>query len=102
MTAQRLIGNALIVLSAIEALAFVAMYSVVARWWRSEVGRNIMALMGVIAAVLVLSTIRIIFGDNSWFAWLRLGVFAGVPVVLARRLWLLWRVQVRDRLVARE
>lgn len=96
----RFLGNLLIVLSAILATGFVVLYWVTAPWWRSDMGRNVQALMGVIALVLDLSVVRIFVPgalDLLWFNLLRLVVFAFVPVVLGWRLWLLWRVQVRDR-----
>lgn len=101
----QVLGNLLILLSAVEATAFVVVYAMLAPWWRSDVGRNVMSLMFVIAMVLDLSVIRIyvpVTADVLWFAILRLIVFALVPVVLGMRLWLLWRVQVRDRPRRRE
>lgn len=96
----RALGNLLLLISALFATGFVVLYWLTAPWWRSPFGRNIMSLMGVIAAVLVLSAIRVfapVTADVLWFAVLRLIVFAFVPVVLGMRLWLLWKVQVRYR-----
>lgn len=94
------LGSFLLLVSAIEATAFVVLYWVTAPWWRTPMGRNIMSLMFVIAAVLDLSAIRVyapITVHVLWFAVLRLIVFSLVPVVLGMRLWLLWKVQVSDR-----
>jgi hypothetical protein len=94
------LGNALLVLSAIFATAFVVLYAVAAPWWRGQIGRNVMALMFVIAAVLDLSCIRVLVPvtvDVTWFAILRVVVFAFVPVVLGQRLWLLIKVQILRR-----
>lgn len=96
----RYLGNGLILLSAVFATSFVVLYWVTAPWWRSPMGRNVQALMFVIALVLDLSVVRIFVPgsvDLLWFNILRLIVFAFVPVVLGWRLWLLWRVQVLDR-----
>jgi hypothetical protein len=99
----RVVGNVLLAASGLFATAFVVLYSVTARWWRSPMGRNVMSLMFVIGAVLDLSVIRIFVPgsvDLLWFNILRLVVFAFVPVVLGWRLWLLIKVQVlrrRDR-----
>lgn len=99
----RLLGNLLVLLSAMEATAFVIVYALTAPWWRSEFGRNVQALMFAIALVLDLSVVRIFVPgsvDLAWFNILRLVVFALVPVVLGMRLWLLVKVQVlrrRDR-----
>jgi hypothetical protein len=96
----RHVGNALLLLSALLATGFVVLYLFVARWWASEAGRHLMAFNTVIAVVLWLSVIRVFVPGSAnvaWFAWLRTGVFAFVPVVLGWRLWMLVRVQVLDR-----
>jgi len=90
----RLAGNVLIILSAVITSASVAMHTRVP-WWRSEMGRHLMAYMAVMAAVLDLSTIKILFGDTAGFALLRLIVFIGVPLVMAWRLWLQIKAQRR-------
>jgi cytochrome bd-type quinol oxidase subunit 1 len=100
----RVIGTALLLLSALLASGFVGLYAVTARWWRSEMGRDIMRLMMVIAGVLDLSAIRALIpatGGTLWFSILRLIVFAFVPVALGMRLWLLWKTQVQDRRLTR-
>jgi hypothetical protein len=97
LSVEQAIGNALIIASAVLALAFVVLYAAAAGWWRSEGGRNVMALMGSIAAVLALATVKILVGDAWWFVWLRLAVFAAVPAALGWRLSMLWRAQVRGR-----
>jgi hypothetical protein len=96
----RHVGNVLLLLSALLATGFVVLYLFVARWWASEAGRHLMAFNTVIAVVLWLSVIRVFVPGSAnvaWFAWLRTGVFAFVPVVLGWRLWMLVRVQVLDR-----
>lgn len=100
MSSQQYVGNGLAVLTTLLAWLFVILYHVASPWWRSEAGRNLMSMMFVIAAVLSLSTVRIVAGagaDTGWFVWLRTLVFAAVPVVIGWRLWMLWRVQFRGR-----
>jgi len=81
----RWIGNGLIVWAALVGTASVVVHSRVD--WRSTVmGAHLMYYMTVMAAVLVLSCIRIFFGDTWWFALLRLIVFVGVPLVMTQRL----------------
>jgi hypothetical protein len=75
-------------------------YQITARWWEREDGRHVMSFMFVIAAVLVLSVIRVYVpgsADLLWFNVLRLVVFAFVPVVLGWRLVMLLRAQVFRR-----
>jgi hypothetical protein len=96
----RLLGNALLLVSAALATGFVVVYLSVAQWWRSEMGRHLIAFNAVIAAVLWLSVVRVFVpgsADLVWFNWLRLVVFAGVPVVLGWRLWMLIKVQMLRR-----
>lgn len=90
-----ILGNVLIYLSAIPAVLFVYFYHRTARWWVSEMGCHLMSFMAVEAAVLVLSSIRITFGDSPPFQLLRLVVFLGVPFVLWWRLKLLIFSQLR-------
>jgi uncharacterized membrane protein len=100
----QLVGNGLVVASALLCIAFVVTYhwrtgGTWRRWgaWRaSEAGRHFMVSMAVFAAVLTLTAVRVIAGaelDTPWFQRLRTAVFAGVPVVFAWRLWLLIRAQ---------
>lgn len=94
------IGNVLLFVSALIATVFVVLYWLVAPWWRSATGRNIQALMAVLAAVLNLSVIRVwvpVPPDTWWFAILRVIVFAPVPIVLGSFLWHLIKIQILDR-----
>jgi hypothetical protein len=93
----RLIGNGLLVCAALVCTASVVMHARVP-WWRSEMGRHLMAYMGVMAATLDLGVIKVVFGDTWWFSLLRLLVFCGVPIVMAQRLWL----QVKAQRAARD
>lgn len=85
------VGNVLIFVSTAEVLAFLVLYhlSTGGDWRHSATGRHLMAYSAAIAAVLVLSTVRIVAGDSPWFQSLRTIVFAGIPVVFGWRLWLL-------------
>lgn len=85
-------GNVLIWWAALVGVLSVVVHSRV-RWWDSTMGRHLMAYMTVIAAVLVLSSVRIILGDSWWFALLRLLVFIGVPIVMTQRLYLQIKAQ---------
>lgn len=80
-----LIGNVLIVWAALVGAASVVVHSRVA-WWVTPMGRHLMVYMSVMAAVLVLSCVRILFGDSTWFQLVRLVVFIGVPIAMTQRL----------------
>ena len=88
----RWIGNGLIVWAALVGTASVVVHSRV-DWRGTVMGVHLMYYMTVMAAVLVLSCIRIFFGDTWWFALLRLIVFIGVPLVMTQRLWLQVKAQ---------
>jgi hypothetical protein len=94
-----LVGNALVVLTAVLAWAFCVLYHFLAPWWRSTMGRNVMTYGLVVAAVLSLSVVRLAFGaavDTPWFSVLRLVVFAGVPLAIGWRIAILVRLQIRN------
>lgn len=96
----RFLGNLLLYTSALAAIGCALVYGLLAPWWRSEEGRHLFSFQVVVAAVLSLSVVRVLFdpdGSVAWFAWLRLVVFALVPIVLAWRLWLIIRAQVLRR-----
>jgi len=96
------IGNVELVATFVLALAFVVTYAITVRWWVGRAGRNVMALMAVIVAVVGLSIVRIFWTNSAsctctsapaWFIWLRVSVFALVPIVIGWRLYLLVHVQ---------
>jgi hypothetical protein len=98
-----LVGSLLIHLCTIPALLSVAWYARVP-WWRSQVGRHLMSYMTVIAAVLALSSLRLLFGPTPvedrttpWFDSLRIVVFAGMPPVLWWRFLLIVKEQRAGR-----
>lgn len=97
----RTVSNGLIILSAVITSASVVIHTRVP-WWHSEMGRHLMAYMAVMAAVLDLSALKILFGDSTTFALLRLVVFVGVPLVTAWRLWLQIKAQRRPTDIPRE
>lgn len=94
------IGTALIVVSAVLAIAICVLYHLSARWWESETGRHVMSFTGVIALILTLWTIGALTqtGDRPWWGTVRLAAFTGVPWVLGWRLWLLIKLQIRPGL----
>ncbi|MEV0586308.1 hypothetical protein [Nonomuraea sp. NPDC050310] len=93
-----LVGSALLILSAVLALACVVAQALLARWWKTGAGRHVFAFQGVLAAVLVLWTLRVWFPDIEWIIAARMIAFACVPLVLSWRLAIIlrtWRAQRR-------
>lgn len=72
--------------------AFVLIYSVVARWWRSQEGQNVMLM-----SLLILAAVNVgIIGRAGHIDLARAlgaGVWWGVAVVYVWRTWLLLRAQ---------
>ncbi len=89
------IGNVLLMLTAALAGAIVLVYATT-RWWETAAGRNVMAFMACVAAVTGLHVLRLWYVGGLVFLWLRVAVFALVPLVLAWRLWMLIRAQFLD------
>jgi len=82
--------------SLVTIAAFVAYYTRTARWWRSPVGRTIVAKDIALILVLLPSVLSMFFSFNRLTsyvaAWFDVGSFALVPVIMA------WRIVVWRRL----
>lgn len=92
-----LIGSVLLTVAGLIGTANVIVHFRV-RWFASQMGRHLMAYMAVVALVLDLGIVRFAIGDDSLgFQLLRLAVFAGVPAVMAQRLWLQIKAQRSER-----
>lgn len=80
------------------SLAFIALYTLVAKWWRSPLGRNLVAFDASLSLTLLPSVVHHAFGVSSAlsepFAWFTLGAFAAVPCVIVWRAVILVRMQL--------
>lgn len=95
-----LVGNVVLLLTTFLACLFCILYTAWEPWWRSDVGRHLFTYSAVVAAVLLLSTIRIVTGtdiDYLWYQVLRLLTFAGMPFVISWRIAILWRIHRQNR-----
>lgn len=100
MTPQFVGTVGVFVSAAIATVGFIG-FATLARFWTSRGGWHVFWFMLVIAWVLDLAVARVLFGDSSWFAWLRAVSFAvGMPFVLAWRSWLVFDLQLRRRFMA--
>jgi hypothetical protein len=95
------VGNIFLVLCAFMSLAFVVIYQLTANWRATQVGRHLMAIAASETAILLSTTIRLFFGTNVYFELVRLLIFLSFPVVLAWRLVILWKYQVKPQMEAR-
>lgn len=79
------------------AIAFIAWYTICAPWWRSPVGRAIVALDAAIALTLLPSVAGLILGHRAVasgaYQWLTLCALACVPVITCWRMVIVWRIQ---------
>jgi hypothetical protein len=94
------IGNILLVATAVLSWTFCGLYQLMAPWRSSEMGRNVMTKSLAIAAVTSLGAVRLIVGaslDTPWFQALRIGVFAAVPAAIAWRIIILLKIQRSKR-----
>lgn len=92
--------NTLINLLALAILCggavFMASYAILAPWWRSETGRNIMTLTAGVTGLALLRCMTFIFGDGyPGQTALRLALFAAIAVAIWWRWCLLLRAQLR-------
>lgn len=92
----RTVGNGLFVWAAVAGTASVLVHARVP-WRRTEMGRHLMAYMGVMAATLDLGIVKLVFGDSAAFQLLRLAVFVGIPLAMTQRLWLQIKAQRTTR-----
>lgn len=95
---MKYVTTTLVFISWIASGIYVIAYGISARWWRTTVGRSMMALGAAIFAVSTLAGTSAIFGqDYTTRPVIRLGVWlvtAGVTVGLCSAL---YRAQLRKR-----
>ena len=88
-----------------SSLAFPVWYSIWAPWWRSSIGRAIVALDSAIALATGPATIGLIFGASvvasPVFSWTTIFAFGCIPVITAWRMVIVFRVQRRPYLEGR-
>jgi hypothetical protein len=90
-----MVATVLIAVGAAAMLVFVVLYAVGSRgWYRTAVGRNLMALPAVLAALLLLWLARRLVAVPDWVWW---GGLASLDAVMWWRVAILWRLQRRNR-----
>jgi len=87
-----------VVITFFASIGFIVLYTVLAKWWLSPLGRNLVAFDSALSLTLLPSVVHHTFGVSSAlspaFAWFNVGAFAAVPLVIVWRAWILLRVQV--------
>jgi hypothetical protein len=84
--------------AATPVILFPVLYAVVARWWRTPVGRHEMVLALALLALVAIGLLHRAFGSGyPGEAGFRVGVYLFVALALWWRLILLVRVQIHAR-----
>lgn len=93
------ISDALIIWTFLASAGFVILYHVTAKWWGNAFGKSLMTYQIAMTMVLGLSIVRIILGgtEHPIFMYLRLAVFAVVPLALTWRIVVLVRLQRKEK-----
>ena len=94
------VSSALVITAWASAVLFDAVYTVLAPWWKTWMGRNLFAFDASIAAVLTPAVLALWFHyspRSPWYAWLQIGLFAVVPALSLQRTVMLVVVQARGR-----
>lgn len=68
------------------ATTFSIVYHVTAEWWKSAMGRNIMLLVGSIAAILDLGLVFTLAGRPEWMREVFAALYLAIGIAIWRRL----------------
>lgn len=94
-----LLGTIALLAGAVVATLFVVLYHLSAHWWGSEEGWHVMSFTGAIAAVLDFTSVRALTATPLHLPpgvdVARTLIFGTVAGLLAWRLWMLYRIQIR-------
>lgn len=101
MSAVEFVGDVVLFSATGGAVLSVAMYAP-APWYRQATGVHVMSYMAVVAAVLLLVTVRNIIGPFPLYEFLRLLVWVFGAIVIWWRAFIIWRARRADRAYARE
>jgi hypothetical protein len=101
MTASLVLAQNIGAVEVVVSAAFVTLCALVfcatGRWWRTQGGPLVACFLSSLGAVLDLAAVRVVFGaglDTPWFVWVRVAVFAALPIVLAWAFGVILTVQI--------
>jgi hypothetical protein len=94
-------GDIAYLAATVGAVAFVAMYCVLARWWRSASGRFIMTLSSVMTSGFLFGMIYKIFGPFKGAATVGSVFYTVLAAVIWAAVIGLARIQIKNRVRAR-
>lgn len=92
----KLLGDYFLFTGALCGLMFCTAYGISAPWWRSEMGRHIMAFTASVSLTLAYASFRVIVPPVRPEFGVRALVFGVIAAMLAWRLFMLFREQIRE------
>jgi hypothetical protein len=90
------LAQAAVLAAFLAALLFIGVYSAVAPWWRSAIGRALVIMDAGIAMTLLPLVLHVVFGlaeVSVFYAWFEIGALALVAGSTLWRTWIVVRVQ---------
>jgi hypothetical protein len=95
----RVVGNILLVITFVPFFGFLVLYLIrTPKWYKTDFGKFMIALNGVITLQLALGLLRIgLQGNEIWFLITRFVTFLLIPIVGFWQLSLLLKAQREDR-----
>jgi hypothetical protein len=78
------------------SLIFIGVYSYLAPWWKTSMGRSLVIMDGALTVGILPSLLGRYFGlhliETEWVAWLDVACFLVIPAVVISRIWLVGKV----------
>ena len=91
------VGDIGFTLATVGANLFVILYSILARFWRTESGLHIFSFMLVVALIMDNAAVLLNFGPYPGALWVRAVLYPALGTVIFWRVFILVRVQVAYR-----
>ena len=93
---SKLFAQAGVIASSILGAAFVVVYHLRTRWWKSAIGRHMMSFMAGLTAIIALALISNFYPEMPGRALLRILCWTLIPALFGWRLVILLRVKHYD------
>lgn len=96
MSIEQLFNMSASTLACASCLGFVVVYHLKVTWWRSDVGRNLMALAAVLALLFAYTVLVSVWPDGCLamvLRWVRSAIGAAVAVIMVQRAKMFLRAQ---------
>lgn len=88
---NELLYRAILLYGALGSTLFVVTYHILARWWETPVGQNVMLLMFALAATFDLWFLNRILDRPDWMVW----PFAALVVTIGTAVWWRWALLLK-------